>query len=93
MSDEKIIQASDINFNESEKLEDLFISEKTLENYTEIIIQYYLKKYDNNVMKVSEILDIGKSTIYNMLKKSRTTETGIHYDYSEGQSNKMMIVA
>lgn len=93
MSDEKIIHANDINFNESEKLDNLFIGEKTLETYTEIIIHYYLKKYDNNVIKVSEILDIGKSTIYNMLKKSRTIGESMHYDFSEGNSNKMLVVA
>jgi DNA-binding NtrC family response regulator len=93
MSDEKIIHANDINFNESEKLYDMFIGEKTLEAYTEIIIHYYLKKYDNNVIKVSEILDIGKSTIYNMLKKSRTIGESMHYDFSEGNSNKMLVVA
>jgi DNA-binding NtrC family response regulator len=93
MSDEKIIQASDINFNESEKLDDLFKSEKTLETYNEIIIQYYLKIYDNNVMKVSEILDIGKSTIYNMLKKSRTIGAKMHIDHSEVQKNKMLVEA
>ena len=35
------------------------------------ISKTYLKKYDNNVIKVAEKLDIGKSTIYNMLKKKK----------------------
>ena len=32
------------------------------------IIDFFLKKYDDNVLKVAEILDIGKSTIYRYLK-------------------------
>ena len=94
MSDEKIIHAADINFNESDKLDDdLFVSEQTLETYNEIIIQYYLKKHDNNVMKVSEILNIGKSTIYNMLKRSRIFGASLHNEYSEEQRNKIMVEA
>lgn len=49
--------------------EDLFSGqEKTLRQYNADIINYFLKKYDNNVVEVAEKLDISKSTIYNMLK-------------------------
>jgi transcriptional regulator with PAS, ATPase and Fis domain len=43
-------------------------NEKTLKEYEIEIISHYLSKYENNVLKVSEILDIGKSKIYTMIK-------------------------
>jgi transposase len=42
---------------------------------------------------VSEILDIGKSTIYNMLKRARTIGARMQSDHSEGQRNKMLVEA
>jgi len=46
---------------------------KTLREYNIDIIVYYLKKYNQNVVKVAEKLDIGKSTIYNMIKSGEIT--------------------
>jgi DNA-binding NtrC family response regulator len=69
MSDGKEINAEDITFNNF-KSDELFTShEKTLKEYTNDIISYFLKKYNNDVLAVAEKLDIGKSTIYNMLQK------------------------
>jgi len=48
-------------------------SEKTLREYTTDIIVYYLRKYNQNVVRVAEKLDIGKSTIYNMIKSGEIT--------------------
>lgn len=48
-------------------------TEKTLREYTTDIIVYYLGKYNQNVVKVAEKLDIGKSTIYNMIKNGEVT--------------------
>jgi DNA-binding NtrC family response regulator len=44
------------------------LTERTLKEYTADIIKRYLKKYDNNVITVANKLDIGKSTIYKMIK-------------------------
>jgi transcriptional regulator with PAS, ATPase and Fis domain len=41
----------------------------TLEEYNKKMIITYLEKYNNNVMLVAQKLDIGKSTIYRMLKE------------------------
>jgi DNA-binding NtrC family response regulator len=68
MSNENTIMAEDIIFGQSENLENLFESEKTLDQYNSLIIKYYLNKHQNNIVKVAEILDIGKSTIYRMIK-------------------------
>ena len=45
--------------------------EKTLKEYNFEIINSFLKKYDQNVVLVSKKLDIGKSTIYNLLKENK----------------------
>ncbi len=42
--------------------------ERTLKEYEIQIIQYYLDKYDKDVLLVARKLDIGKSTIYRMIQ-------------------------
>jgi DNA-binding NtrC family response regulator len=44
------------------------MEELTLRDYTNRIIEHFLHKYDNNVVHVAEKLDMGKSTIYRMIK-------------------------
>lgn len=62
------IKADDITFNSLRK-EDFFTAmEKTMKEYTADIIQIFLNKYNQNVVEVAQKLDIGKSTIYNMIK-------------------------
>jgi DNA-binding NtrC family response regulator len=68
MSDAGIIEEDHINFNSATTLSDMMMEETTLKEYTNRIIQHFLQKYDNNVLLVAEKLDIGKSTIYRMLK-------------------------
>src|SRR5476651_1038009 len=69
MSDGPEIQEGDINFNAPQNEEDIFAMEKTLKEYTNQIIQYFLNKYNHNVIKVAEKLDVGKSTIYKMIQE------------------------
>jgi len=68
LSDEDQIQEHDINFNASNSNRDFLGEERTLKEFTAEIIQYYLNKYDHNVLLVAEKLDIGKSTIYRMIQ-------------------------
>ena len=68
MAESATIQANDIKFQRSRRVEDLLSEELTLREYTRRIVKYYLDRYDNNVVEVSEKLDIGKSTIYRMIK-------------------------
>jgi len=63
------IEASDITFNNAGKEQNFLYEEMSLKDYTFRIIQYYLEKYNNNVLKVAAKLDIGKSTIYRYLKE------------------------
>ncbi len=63
-----------IVFNSANSEADLFSRDMTLKEYNEKIIFHYLEKYNNNVIKVAEKLDIGKSTIYNLLKSKKETQ-------------------
>lgn len=63
-----VIEAEDITFFQTSTSKFCTESEKTLKEYTCEIITAFLKKYDNNVVFVAQKLDIGKSTIYNLIK-------------------------
>lgn len=68
MSDGSEIAEADINFR-AEKENFMSYEDKTLKQYTEELVMHYLRKYNNNVLLVADKLDIGKSTIYNMMHK------------------------
>lgn len=68
MCDENTIEADDIIFNSPDKMQNVLTREMTLREYQAEIVKNYLEKYNNNVIKVSKKLDIGKSTIYRMIK-------------------------
>lgn len=68
MAEGNEILAEDISFYSLEKESDVFLNEqKTLKQYTTDIILHYLKKNNNDVIKTAKILDIGKSTVYNLI--------------------------
>ena len=69
LSDDNIIEAENIQFHSADSINDLTSEEMTLKAYTHKILKHFLKKYDQNVLSVAEKLDIGKSTIYRMLKE------------------------
>ncbi|WP_422356474.1 sigma-54-dependent transcriptional regulator [Roseivirga pacifica] len=69
MCDENVIEPSDITLNTIQKEGQFLWEEMTLRQYTFKIIRHYLEKYDNNVLKVADKLDIGKSSIYRYLKE------------------------
>lgn len=73
MSDGGEIQEDDIRFNSIKNNTPYNNEEKTLKAYTNDIIRFYLKKYNQDVMEVAKRLDIGKSTIYNLLQKKEIT--------------------
>ena len=70
MSNTGTITANEITFNTTNIKSDFLMDEDTLQGYTRKIIKYYLEKYNNNVLLVADKLDIGKSTIYRMLKNN-----------------------
>lgn len=62
------IEADHISFNAAAGTSDFLVSENTLKQYTAQIIKHFLDKYDQNVVLVAKKLDVGKSTIYRMIK-------------------------
>lgn len=73
MSNGTEVTESDITFAAAKGNEFFLADEKTLKEYSNHIIQHFLKKYDNNVLLVADKLDIGKSTIYKMLQLKEIT--------------------
>jgi DNA-binding NtrC family response regulator len=69
LSNNKVIEDIDLNFSCLGAVEDIFSTELTMKEYYKKIIWYFLKKYDNKVRVVAEKLDIGKSSIYNLLSE------------------------
>ncbi|MEM7035679.1 MAG: sigma-54 dependent transcriptional regulator [Bacteroidota bacterium] len=74
MSDGGQLEPEDIRFSGIAKKAAFLNEELTLKEHTDKIIRHYLDKYDQDVYKVASLLDIGKSTIYRMLKAERETE-------------------
>lgn len=71
MADNPVIEENDISMNPTNELDNLLMQETTMREYHKKIIKYYLKKYSNKVRVVAEVLDVGKSSIYNILKDER----------------------
>ena len=69
MCDGGEIKPDDITFLPATKNAELLSEEKTLKEYTQQIVRFYLDKYDENIALVAQKLDIGKSTIYKMLQQ------------------------
>lgn len=68
MCDGDQLEADDITFHTIKGDELFTATEKTLREYNADIISFFLNKYNQNVVEVAKKLDIGKSTIYNMIK-------------------------
>jgi DNA-binding NtrC family response regulator len=68
MCDNSVIEPENITFNSGKSLNNLLMQEMSLDDYTNLIIKTYLDKYDDNVISVAKKLNIGKSTIYRILK-------------------------
>jgi DNA-binding NtrC family response regulator len=74
MCENNEILPDDLTFNSIHNT-DFFLSvEKTLKEYTAEIILHYLKKNRNDVLKTAKKLDIGKSTIYNLIQSSENAK-------------------
>ncbi len=69
MADSNVINEVDISLpNNPIPVEQIFSSqEKSLKDYNTDIITFYLNKYNQNVLEVAKKLNIGKSTIYNLI--------------------------
>lgn len=70
MSNKNVIEEQDISFTQTSFTNSLLNGEDTLAGYNKKILSHYLNKYNKNVAVVAEKLDIGKSTIYRMIKEN-----------------------
>ncbi len=72
MSESNYIERKDITFTSINKNKDKntidYNSYKSLKEFNADIIQYYLRICNNDITEVAQRLNIGKSTIYNMIK-------------------------
>lgn len=71
LSDDKIISEDDIEFGDTSNQSNFLEEEMTFEEYKSKIIHHFLNKYKNDIQVVSTKLDIGKSTVYRMLKSEK----------------------
>lgn len=69
LCDTDTIGEEDIQFHSLKKELSFLTQEMSMEAYKKQIIHHYLKKYDDDVLLVAQKLNIGKSTIYRMLKE------------------------
>lgn len=75
LADGDIILKDDIEFGETSTQISFLEQEMTFEEYKSKIIHHFLKKYGHDIQVVSTKLDIGKSTIYRMLKSEKEKST------------------
>ncbi len=71
LSDQKVIRSEDLQIvssNSNMSFADMN-STYTMEDHKQNILERYLREYNNDVDKVAEKLEIGRATIYRMLKK------------------------
>lgn len=68
LSDEKKIEPEHLNISSLNMKQNLLSSEKTLQEYNEDIIRFFVDKYQN-VREAARRLDVGKSTVYRYLKQ------------------------
>lgn len=71
MSESDIIQLEDLTFMRNAEPDDFLLEELTLDQYNQKIIQFFLNKYNGNVLNVAKKLDIGKSTIYRFIQEGK----------------------
>ena len=65
------INEADIRFNSPKKAAGILTNEMTFEQYKKEIVNHFLEKYNKDIDLVAQKLDIGKSTIYRMLKNDK----------------------
>lgn len=82
LTNSNVIDEEHIVFNTTHNDLDILSQELTLKEYNQKIIKHFLSKY-RNVIKVAEKLDIGKSTIYNLLKSEKDLEKEYSTDFGE----------
>jgi two-component system, NtrC family, response regulator AtoC len=71
MAKTDVIEEEDISFPRTGLEKGFLNHEDTLAGYTKKIISHYLHKHNKNVALVASKLNVGKSTIYRMIKEDK----------------------
>ncbi len=71
MTMDNVLTENDIQFRGTQRAANFLTNEMTMEAYKKQIISHYLEKYNNDIPVVADKLDIGKSTIYRLLKSEK----------------------
>ncbi len=74
MSEGSEVKREDITFTQANTLSDLFDENLTMKDYELKIVRMYLKNHNEDIKKVAQLLDIGQSTIYRMLKREENED-------------------
>lgn len=69
MSNTPEIKADDIMLSTFEPVSQVVSEQLTMRQYELRILQTYLKRHNNDIKKIAELLDISQATIYRMLKE------------------------
>lgn len=69
LSNTIVIGSEDISFPSTPSSKGFMNANKSLREYTNAIVQHYLDANDGDVVVTSEVLDIGKSTIYKLIQE------------------------
>lgn len=69
-----VILPEHFKINPTGNLNNLLSQQRTLKEYNSLIIEHFLEKHDNNVVKVAQLLDVGKSTLYRMINSGEVNK-------------------
>lgn len=69
MSDGDAIEAEDLTMQSNGILGNLLTTEKSLREYNQNIIAFFMDKFDKDTKKVADVLNIGQTTVYRFLKE------------------------
>lgn len=79
LAEGEVIQAEDIRLSNATEVNghrlDGEIGSKTLKDYTKEIIEDHMNAFDDDIDQVSKVLQIGKSTLYRMLKNNEISRS------------------
>lgn len=81
MADGETISAKDISFSGSFRPLNLMEKEMTMVEYRHKIVAWYLEKYNGDVYLVAKKLDIGKSTLYRIIREMNKSKNDSESDH------------
>lgn len=79
LTNSNTIDADDLTLSNrgEDVLPDLLTEENTLRDYTMRIVQFYMQRFDNDTAKVAQVLAIGQTTVYRILKEIKEKQNTV----------------